>query len=96
MVLTLHVRDGKYPEVVENLKMAKRVVERAGGTFHVMRQVAGPAPQSLSTVAEYPDWNALAKARSDPDMVRLQERVRTAASPSADALATLILEDVAI
>jgi uncharacterized protein (DUF1330 family) len=95
-VLTLRVRDGKMSEVLENLKTVKRVVERAGGKYQVVQELFGAAPRTLSAISEYPDWNGLAKVRSDPDMQQLMLRLRDTINPSADPLAASIVEDVVI
>ena len=55
-------------ELFENLKMAKKAAERAGGTYAVRREVVGPQPNYIITVAQYPDWSHLGKVRSDPEV----------------------------
>jgi uncharacterized protein (DUF1330 family) len=93
-VLTVRVRDGKMKEILENLKSVKRIVERAGGTYRVVREIFGATPNALSSVSEYPDWNSLAKVRSDPEMQQLLLRLRDS-SPTADPLVAALVEDVA-
>ncbi len=92
----LKVRPGKGHELFENLKTVKKAVERAGGTYAVRREVAGPQPNSIITVAQYPDWGHLGKVRSDPELQKLIDRLRSSSDPAAEAMTTTIFEDVAI
>ena len=88
------VHPGRLGELLENLKMVKKAVEHAGGTYSVRRQIVGPQPNNIFAVAQYPDWNALAKVRSDAELRQLLERVRSNPNPAAELLASSILEDV--
>lgn len=92
----LKVRPGKQSELFENLKLVKKAVERAGGTYAVRREVAGPQPNNIITVAQYPDWSHLGKVRSDPELQKLMEKIRSSSDPAAEAVTTTIFEDVAI
>ena len=93
-VSMLRVQPGRLGEVLENLRMIKKAVERAGGTYTVRRQIVGPQPNNIFAVAQYPDWSALAKARSDTELRQLMERVRSNSNPAAELLTSSILEDV--
>ena len=88
------VQPGRLGDLLENLKMVKKAVERAGGTYSVRRQIVGPQPNHVFAVAQYPDWNALAKVRSDTELRQLLERVRSNPNPAAELLTSSILEDV--
>ncbi len=90
------VRPGKQSELFETLKTVKKAVERAGGTYAVRRQFAGPQPNNIIAVAQYPDWGHLGKVRSDPEVQKLLDRVRSSSDPAAEALTTTIFEDVAL
>jgi hypothetical protein len=96
VALMLKVRPGKQNELFETLRSVKKAVERAGGTYAVRREVAGPQPNNLITVAQYPDWSYLGKVRSDPEFMKVMERVRSSADPAAEAQTATIFEDVAI
>jgi hypothetical protein len=91
----LKVRPGKQNELFENLKTVKKAVERAGGTYAVRREVAGPQPNNIITVAQYPDWSHLGKVRSDPEVQKLMDRIRSSSDPAAEPVTTTIFEDVA-
>jgi hypothetical protein len=92
----LRVRPGKQNELFESLKMVKKIVERAGGTYAVRREVAGPQPNNIVGVAQYPDWGGLGKVRSDPELQKLLDRIRSSSDPAAEPVTTAIFEDVAI
>ncbi|MGO9604017.1 MAG: hypothetical protein ACLQAT_11560 [Candidatus Binataceae bacterium] len=92
----LKVLPGKEKEVLERLKTVKKIVERAGGTYAVRRQVAGPQPNHIAAVAQYPDWSHLGKVRSDPELQKLADQLRSSSDPAAEALTSAIFEDVAI
>ena len=95
-VATFHVRDGKHEAQVENLKAVKRLVERAGGTFRVHRQIFGSQVNRLVVVSEYKDWNGFAKVRSDPEFLQLVEGIRRSANPAADLVGADVYEELAI
>ena len=92
----LKVRPGKQNELFETLRTVKKAVERAGGTYSVRREVAGPQPNGIITVAQYPDWGHLGKFRSDPELQKLMDRIRSSSDPAAEPVTTTIFEDVAI
>jgi uncharacterized protein (DUF1330 family) len=94
--LMLKVRPGKEKELFEVLKTVKKIVERAGGTYAVSREVAGPQPNNILAVAQYPDWGHLGKVRSDPEYQKLMDRLRSSSDPAAEAVTSAIFEDVAI
>ena len=83
-VLNFRPRDGRLGEQLENLKAVKRLVERAGGTFRVHRQLFGAQANTLVAVSEYKDWNGFAKLRSDSEFLQLVDRIRSSANPAAD------------
>jgi hypothetical protein len=93
-VFVFRVHPGKWNEFLERSKTIKKLVEKAGGTYSLRRQVYGAQPGHVAGVAQYPDWNALAKVRSDPEFVKNLERVRTMADPAAEPVAASIFEDV--
>jgi len=95
-VVTFQVRDGRHEEQLENFKAVKRLVERAGGTFRVYRQIFGSQINHLVAVSEYNDWNGFAKVRSDPEFSQLVERIRRNANPAADLVGGDIYEEVTV
>jgi hypothetical protein len=95
-VLSFRTRDGRLGEQLETLKGVKRLVERAGGTFRVHRQLFGPQANTLVGVSEYKDWNGFAKLRSDSEFLQLVDRIRSSANPAADIVSGELYEEVAI
>lgn len=95
-VLSFRPRDGRAGEQINNLKAVKGLVERAGGTFRVHRQLFGSQAGNLVAVSEYKDWNGFAKLRSDPEFMQLVESIRTADAPAADIVGGDIYEEVTI
>jgi hypothetical protein len=95
-VVTFHVRDGKHAEQVENLKAVKRLVERAGGSFRVHRQIFGSQVNRLVAVSEYKDWNGFAKVRSDPEFSQLVESIRRSANPASDLVGADVYEELTL
>ena len=96
LATNLKVHPGKQNELFESLRTIKKAVERAGGTYAVRRQVAGPQPNNIVAVAQYPDWGSLGKVRSDPEVQKLMDRIRNSTDPAAEPVTTMIFEDVAI
>jgi hypothetical protein len=92
----LKVRPGKEKELFEVLKSVKKIVERAGGTYAVSREVVGPQPNNILAVAQYPDWGHFGKVRSDPELQKLLGGLRSNSDPAAEPVTTAIFEDVAI
>jgi len=95
-VLSFRARDGRLGEQLENLKGVKRLVERAGGTFRIHRQLFGAQANTLVAVSEYRDWNGFAKLRSDPEFIQLVDRIRSSANPAADIVAGDLYEELTI
>jgi hypothetical protein len=95
-VITFRARDGRLSEQLENLKGIKRLVERAGGTFRVHRQLFGTQVNTLVAVSEYKDWNGFAKVRSDPEFAETVQRIRASANPAADIVAGDLYEDLPV
>ena len=95
-VLSFRARDGRMSEQLENLKSVKKLVERAGGTFRVHRQLFGAQANTLVAVSEYKDWNGLAKLRSDPEFVNLVDRIRSSANPAADIVGGDLYEELPV
>jgi hypothetical protein len=95
-VVTFRLRDGRHGDQVENFKAVKRLVERAGGTFRVHRQIFGGQANHLVAVNEYKDWNGFAKVRSDPEFAQLVERIRGSANPAADMIGADLYEELTI
>ena len=95
-VINFHVRAGKYNQLFEVLKTIKKIVERAGGTFIVSREVFGPETGNVVAVGQYPDWNAFAKFRSDGELDKFLEKVRSNIDPPADVVASAVFEEVAL
>lgn len=93
---TLRVMPGKQNQLFETLKAIKKVVEDNGGTYAIRREVAGPQPNAIIAVAQYPDWSNYGKVRSDTELQKLMERNRNSSDPAAEVVTTLILEDVAL
>ncbi|MGO8672637.1 MAG: hypothetical protein ACLQVD_14880 [Capsulimonadaceae bacterium] len=94
--LMLKVRPGKEKDLLELLKTVKKAVERAGGTYAVHREVFGPQPNNIVATAAYPDWGHLSKVRSDPELQKLMDRLRSTSDPAAEAVTSAVFEDVAI
>ncbi len=95
-VLSFRPRDGRLGEQLENLKAVKRLVERAGGTFRVHRQLFGAQANTLAAVSEYKDWNGFAKLRSDPEFLQLVDRIRSGSNPAADIVAGDLYEELPV
>lgn len=93
-VVSFRPRDGRLGEQLENLKAVKRLVERAGGTFRVHRQIFGAQANTLIAVSEYKDWNGLAKLRSDPEFLQLVDRIRFGPNPAADLIGADVYEEL--
>lgn len=93
-VVAFRARDGRLGEQLENLKAVKRLVERAGGTFRIHRQVFGAQVNTLVAVSEYKDWNGLAKLRSDPEFLQVVERMRSGPNPAADLVGADVFEEL--
>ena len=95
-VLSFRPRDGRIGEQLENLKAVKRLVERAGGTFRVHRQLFGAQAGTLVAVSEYKDWNGFAKLRSDSEFAQLVDRIRANANPAADIVGGDLYEELPV
>jgi hypothetical protein len=95
-VLTFRARDGRLGEQLENFKAVKRLVERAGGTFRVHRQLFGAQANTLVAVSEYKDWHGFAKIRSDPEFVQLVDRIRSGSNPAADTVGGDLYEELSV
>jgi hypothetical protein len=95
-VITFRARDGRLGEQLENLKGIKRLVERAGGTFRVHRQLFGTQVNTLVAVSEYQDWNGFAKLRSDSEFVQLVNRIRSGPNPAADTVGGDLYEELPV
>lgn len=95
-VINFRARDGRLGEQLENFKAIKRLVERAGGTFRVHRQLFGAQTNTLVAVSEYKDWNAFAKLRSDSEFLQLIERIRSSANPAADIIGGELYEELPV
>ena len=95
-VIVFRVHPGKLNEFLENQRTAKKLIEKAGGTHSLRRQVYGAQPGHFAVVAQYPDWQGLGKVRSDPEFRQMLERVRDAANPAAEQVAASVFEDVAL
>ncbi len=78
------------------LAQVKRLVERAGGTFRVHRQLFGPHANTLVAVSEYKDWNGFAKLRSDSEFQQLVDRIRSSANPAADIVGGELYEELPV
>jgi hypothetical protein len=95
-VLTFRARDGRLGEQLESLQAVKRLVERAGGTFRVHRQLFGAQANTLVAVSEYKDWNGFAKLRSDPEFLQLVDRIRSVPNPAADIVGGDLYEELRV
>ena len=95
-MLSFRPRDGRLGEQLENLKAVKRLMERAGGTFRVHRQLFGPQANTLVSVSEYKDWNGFAKLHSDSEYIQLVDRIRSSANPAADIVAGELYEELPV
>jgi len=94
--ITFRARDGRLGEHLENLKAIKRLVEGAGGTFRIHRQLFGAQINTLVAVSEYKDWNGFAKIRSDSEFLKLIERIRSNTNPAADIIGGDLFEEISI
>ena len=94
--ITFRARDGRLGEQLENLKVIKRLVEGAGGTFRVHRQLFGAQVNTLIAVSEYKDWNGFAKVRADSEFLKTIERIRSNANPAADIIGGELYEEIPV
>jgi hypothetical protein len=94
--ITFRARDGRLGEQLENLKVIKRLVEGAGGTFRVHRQLFGAQVNTLIAVSEYKDWTVFAKVRSDSEFLKTVERIRSNANPAADIIGGELYEEIPV
>jgi hypothetical protein len=94
--LSFRARDGRAGEQLENLKAVKKLVERAGGTFRVHRQLFGAQANTMIAVSEYKDWNSFAKLRSDPEFLKLVDRIRSSPNPAADIVGGDLYEELPV
>ena len=94
--ITFRARDGRLGEQLENLKVIKRLVEGAGGTFRVHRQLFGAQVNTLIAVSEYKDWTVFAKVRSDSEFLKTIERIRSNANPAADIIGGELYEEIPV
>jgi len=95
-VVNFHVRPGRYAELFEGLKTVKKIVERAGGTFNVNRQILGPQTGDVVAVSQYADWAAFVKVRSDPDFTKFLETLRNNPNPPMDVVASAVYEEIVL
>jgi len=95
-VINFRPRDGRIGDQLENLKRVKRLVERAGGTFRVHRQLFGSQANTLVAVSEYKDWNSFSKLRADQDFLKLVESIRSDAKPAADIVGGDLYEEITL
>jgi hypothetical protein len=95
-IVNFHVKPGKYSQLFEVLKTIKKIVERAGGTLIVSREIFGPQTGNIVAVGQYPDWNAFAKFRSDAELEKFLEKMRANADPPAEVVGSAVFEEVAI
>jgi hypothetical protein len=94
-VVAFHVRPGKTAELMERIKTVSGILERAGGAnIKILRQVFGPTPGHIAVVAEYPDWNAFAKARMDTEFQQVLERFNTHPDPPAEMVVAGLFEEI--
>jgi hypothetical protein len=94
--ITFRARDRRLGEQLENLKVIKRLVEGAGGTFRVHRQLFGAQVNTLIAVSEYKDWTVFAKVRSDSEFLKTIERIRSNANPAADIIGGELYEEIPV
>ena len=94
--ITFRAREGRLAEQLENFRAVKQLVEGAGGTFRVHRQLFGAQINTLIAVSEYKDWNGFAKLRSDSEFTQLVDRIRSGANPAADIIGGDLYEELPI
>ena len=75
-VLNFRVKAGKESDLLEAAKTVKKLVDRLGVTFFVVRQVVGPESGNIIAVHQYSDWNHFAKVQSDREIAQFVEGVR--------------------
>jgi hypothetical protein len=96
VVVNFRVKAGKEGELLQAAGAFKKVVERLGGAYLVVRQVAGPETGNIVVVHQYTGWDHFAKAVSDREGVQLMEAVRRDTSPPYESFTVSISEEVAL
>lgn len=95
-VAIFRVKPGRYSDLFEALRPAKKALERSGATVTVVRQEIGPETGSVVVVSRYPDWNAWVKARADQEFTRARDAMRSSPNPPFDSITTALFEEVAL
>ena len=95
-VVNFRVKAGNEAKLLEALKAAKKLNDRLGATFFVVRQVAGPEPGNIVAVIQYSDWNHFARAQSDLEVAQFLETVRKDTNPPWDSLVVSVSEEVGL
>jgi hypothetical protein len=95
-VVNFHPRPGRAADLFEGLKTVKKIVERAGGTFIVNRQVLGAQTGDVVAVSQFADWGTFAKMRSDPEFAQFLETMRNNPNPPMDVVASAVYEEVVL
>jgi hypothetical protein len=95
-VVNFRVKPGKEADLLQAVGTVKKHVERLGGTFFVVRQVAGPESGNIVAVQQYSGWDHFAKAASDREFAQLLEGVRRDTDPPWESLTVSMSEEVAL
>jgi hypothetical protein len=95
-VVIFRVKPGRYADLFEALRPAKKALERSGASVTVVRQEIGPETGSVVVVSRYSDWNAWVKARVDQEFARVREAVRNNPNPPFDSITSALFEEVAL
>jgi hypothetical protein len=95
-VVNFRVKAGNEAKLLEALRAAKKLFDRLGTTFFVVRQVYGPESGNIAAVTQYSDWNHFARAQSDLEVAQFLETVRKDTNPPWDSLAVSVNEEVAL
>ena len=95
-VVNFRVKPGREADLFEGLKMAKRVIERLGGSIVVNRQTVGPETGHIIAVGVYDSWAAYAKVAADPEWRGLIDTMRNSANPAWEEITTSLNEEIAL
>ncbi len=96
LVVNFRVKPGRYPDLLESIKAVKKAIGQLGGSLIVNRQIVGPETGNIFAVAVYEDWAAFAKSRTDPELTRAVDAIRTNRDPAFDAITVSLSEEVTI
>ena len=95
-VAIFRVKPGRYGDLFEALRPAKKALERSGASVSVVRQEIGPETGTVVVVSRYSDWNTWVKARADQEFARVRETMRNNPNPPFDSITVALFEEVSL